>query len=367
MRVSGGQRATRPSRCWRSWSRSGARPRSGWPARSATSPPRTPGSTATRSACRPPAGLPDSFLEPVEDADARAGPPLRRHPRPLPHPPARRALRRSIPRRRCASSSAQGDLVRGELLPGGTEREWCDADVLRRVRRASLARLRKEVEATDRSELARFLPSWQNVDAHRPSRRRPRPPARGAGPAAGGRADPEDLGARRAAAPPRHLQPGLARRALHQRRAGLDRRGRARPQRRQGRPLLPRGRAASPARRPSNAKLEPPEGEVHDAIRERLVWRAGFWLDLLELDGSGEELHEALWDLAWAGEVTNDAFAPLRAPRLRAAQRPRARRPALRQPPRRRGRDRARPLVADRAAVRGRAAGRARGCARRPS
>ena len=33
-----------------------------------------------------------------------------------------------------------GDLVRGELLPGGGEREWCDADVLRRVRRASSPR-----------------------------------------------------------------------------------------------------------------------------------------------------------------------------------------------------------------------------------
>ncbi|MGH3142220.1 MAG: DEAD/DEAH box helicase, partial [Gaiellales bacterium] len=37
-------------------------------------------------------------------------------------------------------------LVRGELRPGGTEREWCDPDVLRRLRRASLAALRKEVE-----------------------------------------------------------------------------------------------------------------------------------------------------------------------------------------------------------------------------
>src|SRR6202000_2038601 len=61
----------------------------------------------------------------------------------------------------------EGALVRGELLPGGTEREWCDSDVLRRVRRASLARLRKEVEAADRTDLARFLPSWQNVDAFR--------------------------------------------------------------------------------------------------------------------------------------------------------------------------------------------------------
>ena len=70
---------------------------------------------------------------------------------------------------------------------------------------------------------------------------------------------------------------------------------------------------------PANAKLEPPEGEVHEAIRERLGAGPTFWLDLVaELEWSREELHTALWDLAWSGQVTNDAFSPLRAPRLRA-------------------------------------------------
>jgi ATP-dependent Lhr-like helicase len=46
-----------------------------------------------------------------------------------------------------------------------------------------------------------------------------------------------------------------------------------------------------------------------------------FWIDLVaELEASPEELQEALWDLAWAGEVTNDAFAPLRARRLSAVK-----------------------------------------------
>ena len=43
----------------------------------------------------------------------------------------------------------EGRLVRGELRPGGAEREWCEPDVLRRLRRASLAALRKEVEPVD--------------------------------------------------------------------------------------------------------------------------------------------------------------------------------------------------------------------------
>jgi ATP-dependent Lhr-like helicase len=70
---------------------------------------------------------------------------------------------------------------------------------------------------------------------------------------------------------------------------------------------------------PANVKLEPPEGEANEAIRERLARGTAFWLDLVaEIEQPPEELHSALWDLAWAGEVTNDAFAPLRSPRLRA-------------------------------------------------
>src|SRR5213075_2035257 len=55
-------------------------------------------------------------------------------------------------------------LVRGELRPGGSEREWCDPDVLRRLRRASLAALRKEVEPAEQATLGRFLPNWHGID-----------------------------------------------------------------------------------------------------------------------------------------------------------------------------------------------------------
>src|SRR5207249_3438821 len=55
-------------------------------------------------------------------------------------------------------------LVRGELRPGGTEREWCDPDVLRRLRRASLAALRKEVEPVEQVAFARFGPHWHGID-----------------------------------------------------------------------------------------------------------------------------------------------------------------------------------------------------------
>ena len=64
-----------------------------------------------------------------------------------------------------------------------------------------------------------------------------------------------------------------------------------------------------------------PEGGVHDALRARLAAGACFFTDLLT-DVPGvptEELVEALWDLVWAGEATNDAWAPLRSPKLTAA------------------------------------------------
>src|SRR5213079_2012269 len=59
-------------------------------------------------------------------------------------------------------------LVRGELRPGGTAREWCDPEVLRRLRRASLAALRAEIEPADQRAFARFQASWQGIDRHPP-------------------------------------------------------------------------------------------------------------------------------------------------------------------------------------------------------
>ncbi len=57
----------------------------------------------------------------------------------------------------------RGKLVEGEFRPGGTQREWCDADVLRLIRRRSLAKLRKEAEPVDVPAYARLLTTWQNV------------------------------------------------------------------------------------------------------------------------------------------------------------------------------------------------------------
>ncbi len=271
-----------------------------------------------------PSGLPEAFLEEVPEPMVAL---MRRYARTHgPFPTAQPARRYGVDvEAALRQMEAAGGLVRGELLPGGTEREWCDPEVLRRVRRASLAVLRKEVEAADVRELARFLPSWQNVDAHRPA---------GAG-----------IDRLREALVPLQgvaLTPEVWERDVLPRRLGaysqawldqLTTGGEvvwigAGPLGRGGRIALyfrEDVRIAAPP--PANAKLDRPEGELHDAIRELLADRPAFWLDVVtELEGEREELHAALWDLAWAGEVTNDAFAPLRAPRLRAVDRAESRR-----------------------------------------
>ncbi|HEX8206387.1 MAG TPA: DEAD/DEAH box helicase, partial [Solirubrobacteraceae bacterium] len=211
-----------------------------------------------------------------------------------------------------------GDLVRGELRPGGTTREWCDPEVLRRLRRASLAVLRKEVEAVDQRRLASFLPSWQGIDRH---------PASGAGidrlrealVPLQGLALPADvwerdvLPRRLGAYSPTWLDQLCASGEVVWAGAGsLGRNsGRVALYFREDAPLL--GAPGNKSERPSN-----PE---HDLIRERLARSPSFFTDFLaDLDLAPEVLQEALWDLVWAGEVTNDAFAPLRAPRLSLAR-----------------------------------------------
>ncbi len=61
------------------------------------------------------------------------------------------------------SLHGQGRLLEGEFRPLGSNREWCDPDVLRLVRRRSLARLRKEVEPVDQRVFARLVTRWQGV------------------------------------------------------------------------------------------------------------------------------------------------------------------------------------------------------------
>ncbi len=191
-------------------------------------------------------------------------------------------------------------LVRGELRPGGTEREWCDPDVLRRLRRASLAALRKEVEPAEQAAFGRFLPHWHGID-RRATLREALVPLQGL-------SLPVSLW--EAEVLPRRI-PGFnagqldglcASGELVWVGAGLDR---VAVYFREDAPAL--GRPAAAPR---------PEGEQHDKLREILGTSAEFWYDLVNATGLEPEIAlPALWDLVWAGEVTNDAWTPLRAGR----------------------------------------------------
>jgi ATP-dependent helicase Lhr and Lhr-like helicase len=210
-----------------------------------------------------------------------------------------------------------GELVRGELRPLGSEREWCDPDVLRRLRRASLAVLRKEIEPVGQEALARFVPAWQGVDRFAPA---------GAG-----------VGRLRDVLAPLQglpLAPEVWEEEVLPRRLGTYSRywldelcangevvwvGAGPLGGRTGRVAL-YFRDDAPLLGPPPGPREVPAGELHDVVRQRLRRGACFFTDLLlELPESGpEEIREALWDLVWAGEVTNDSFAALRARGARA-------------------------------------------------
>ena len=119
----------------------------------------------------PPAGLPETFLAEVPDAMVAL---VRRYARTHgPFPTGQLAGRYGAdPSPALRELERAGELVRGELLPGGTEREWCDPDVLRRLRRASLAHLRAEAEAVDTAG-AGTLPAELAERGRPPARRAP--------------------------------------------------------------------------------------------------------------------------------------------------------------------------------------------------
>ncbi len=263
----------------------------------------------------PPGGLPESFIAP---AQAPLEDLLRRYARtrgPFTGEEAakRFGLRPAQVEPVLRLLEGQGVLVRGEIRPGGSVPEWCDAEVLRRLRRRTLARLRREVAPVDAATLGRFLPGWQGIGEERTGRDRLLEailpleglaltwseldrvllPAR----VTGYRGEELDL----LAATGQLVWVG---------------RGAAGP--RDGRILLYR-RSVAPA------LLDPPDetGELsplHLALLGHLEARGACFL--VELMGAVEhaglrpgrdDLQVALWDLVWAGRITNDTFAPLRA------------------------------------------------------
>jgi ATP-dependent Lhr-like helicase len=287
-----------------------------------------------------PGGLPEAFLADVPDALVRL---LRRYA--ATHGPftTRQACARydlSLGAGEAALQALEraGEVVRGELHPEPTEegREWCDVEVLRRLRRASLAALRREIEPAQRRAFAAFLPAWHGIDR-----------TTGLG-SAGAGAGVERLREALVRLQGLALTPRTWEREVLPRRlsayspAWLDELcasgelvwvGAGALGRNDGRVALyfradvtllaPPPRRGEPVRPEAGAqeRVWPP---VQERVCARLdPVRGGapcFFTDLLaDLQEPAQDIQEALWDLVWAGEVTNDAFAPLRAPRLTLA------------------------------------------------
>jgi ATP-dependent Lhr-like helicase len=112
-----------------------------------------------------PVGLPESLLQPAEDAaiDLARRYARTRGPFTTADFASRYALGRSTAEALLKTLVVSGRLLEGEFRPGGSGREWCAPEILRTVRRRSLAKLRKEVEPVEGPVLARLSTSWQGL------------------------------------------------------------------------------------------------------------------------------------------------------------------------------------------------------------
>ncbi|HEX2586716.1 MAG TPA: DEAD/DEAH box helicase [Gaiellales bacterium] len=245
-----------------------------------------------------PRGVPVAFLEPVPDALRRL---VMRHARG--HGPfTADELRERLgvdPEPALRELAAEGALIEGGFRPGGTGREWIEPDVLRRVRRRTLARLRRAVEPVEPDALARFLPGWQGIgrDMGGGENRLREVISQLGGVALPVAAWEQDvLPLRIPGYRPALLDALCASGEVVWIGAGE---GRVAVYLRDDAPLL------------HTSEPEVPEGSaVADALRDR---GALFFRELVELVGEPERAVLAqLWELVWSGAVTNDAWHPLR-------------------------------------------------------
>ena len=220
-------------------------------------------------------------------------------------------------------------LVRGEFRPQSTGTEFCDPEVLRRIRRRTVARLRHQIEPVPQRDLALFLPSWQHVA---PSGERPRLHG------VDGCFDVVDQLAGAALPASTWLESVLPVR-VDSAEAAIDQLVASGDVVWWGVGSLPGGDgilALAPADRApwlrsatDAGDLDAGERAVIDALRHG---GALFFRDLADRVGVGRaegplrtdtELVEALWSLVWAGHVTNDGWSALRARLSGRAARPR--------------------------------------------
>lgn len=280
-----------------------------------------------------PVGVPEAFTEVLPDP---LGDLLRRHART--HGPftaaqagARFGLGTAVVQAGLRGLERTGSIVQGRLRPdalGGTGDEYCDADVLRTLRRRSLAALRSEVEPVPQRALARFLPAWQHATGL------------AAGSSGAGlrgvdgvaRAVEQLAGTALPASALEQLV--LPARVRDYRPEMLDELTASGEVLWAGHGTLPGKDGLVSLHLAATADLTlplPPEElpgtvdtDLHRAVLGALSGGGAYFLgtladrvrDLLGEDGappSQAALTDAVWDLVWAGLATNDGLAPLRA------------------------------------------------------
>ncbi|BCQ10254.1 ATP-dependent RNA helicase SrmB [Mycobacterium heckeshornense] len=276
-----------------------------------------------------PVGVPDSFTEAVADP---LGELLGRYARTrTPFTTAEAAARFGLGLRVTADVlgrlAADGRLVRGDFVADVAGEQWCDAEVLRILRRRSLAALRAQVEPVSTAAYARFLPAWQQVGSETNS-----------GPDGLLAVIDQLAGVRMPASAIEPLV--LAPRVRDYSPAMLDE-------------LLASGEVmwsgagsisgsdgwiAFHSADTAPLTLSPGAAvkfnDAHRAILDTLAGGGAFFFRQLGNGIGDEELKTALWELIWAGWITGDTFAPVRAmlsggpgTRKRAAPAHRHRRP----------------------------------------
>jgi ATP-dependent Lhr-like helicase len=257
-----------------------------------------------------PVGLPEVFLESVADplGDLLSRYARRRGPFHTDDAAGRFGLGAAVVDTGLTAMVTAGRLVRGEFRPGGIGLEWCDAEVLRSLRRRSMAKLRDEIEPAAPAALARLLPAWQGVGTHS-----------GRGTDALLRAI-EQLGG--AAVPASMLESVILPSRITDYTAGLLDELTASGE------VVWAGQGALPGNDgwislaladAAPLLLPPPDDTTLSADQQQIVEAlsgggALFFRAIAEraAEMSEASLTTALWDLLWGGHVTNDTLAPLR-------------------------------------------------------
>ncbi len=209
-----------------------------------------------------------------------------------------------------AALEAADRVVHGEFRPGGVGREYCDVDVLRQLRRRSLAMLRREVEPVEPETYARFIQAWHGIPGERrglDSLVEALAQLQGA-PLVASTLEAELLPARLRSYRPADLDELCTTGDVVWVGAGA-----IGPNDGRIRLYFADHFAVLDA---SLEIIEPPSGPLHDSIRAHLASHgASFWNQLRSASAEATDIETlaALWDLVWAGEVSNDSLAPLRA------------------------------------------------------